>query len=171
MGNNDNMKKEKYIKLSDDVVCDEAKIFKFYDKLRKKIGKGKSDLSKPNALNIRDFLFLLPDIFILLTRTLADKRIPKNQKIMISCIIGYIIMPIDLIPDFIPVFGFIDDFIIAIIGINYLLTEVDNKIILDNWPGRENLIDTVKLLIFKIENNIQKPLLNRIKKFFELFKV
>jgi len=145
-------------------IADKTDLSKFYDKLRKRIGGKTPDLEKSQTLGIRDFIFLLPDFFILLTRVLTDKRVPKDKKLIISCIIGYIIMPIDLIPDFIPVVGLIDDLIIAALGINVLLTEIDQKIIFEHWPGKANLLDMIKLLIFKIENNIQAPIKRRFKR-------
>jgi uncharacterized membrane protein YkvA (DUF1232 family) len=104
-----------------------------------------------------------------MTRLLVDKRVKKNNKLMISCIVGYIIMPLDLIPDFIPWIGYLDDFIITVLGVNYLINELDNKIILDNWPGKENIIDTIKMLNENLENKVETLLLRRIKKLFSLF--
>jgi len=99
-----------------------------------------------------------------------DRRVPKNKKIIISCILGYLVMPIDLIPDFIPVLGFIDDLIIVVLGINILLTEIDKKIILDNWPGKHNLLEIIKTLSLKIEETVQAPFLRKMKSMLEKFE-
>jgi len=161
--------KNKYIQLADQVVCDEEKKNNFYDKLRKRFTKKKHDNHKTGPLDIKDFFFLLPDIFILMTRLIVDKNVNKNHKVMISCIIGYIIMPLDLIPDFIPWIGFLDDLIISVLGINYLINEIDNKIILDNWPGKDNLIETIKMLNHNIENTVQTFWMKKIKRLFGIF--
>ena len=160
---------EKLKKISSKIINDEKLKFQFYDKLRKKLSDKIPDLNKPESLEIKDFLFLLPDFFILFTRLFIDKRVPTNKKIILSCILGYLVMPIDIIPDFIPVIGYLDDFIIAVLGVDMLLSDIDSDIIADNWPGKQNILELLRFLIDKIENSIHNPLLRNIKLLLKKF--
>ncbi|MCL2065013.1 MAG: DUF1232 domain-containing protein [Candidatus Cloacimonetes bacterium] len=159
------IKTENLVKTSDDFTSEinKKKFLKFYDKLRKKVCKNTPDTNQIESLDIKDLLFLLPDFVILFSRILADNRVSRKQKLVLSCILGYIIMPLDLIPDFIPGLGHLDDLIIAIYGVHYLLTVVDRQIIVDNWPGKNNILDSINVLIYKIDTTIYSPILKKIK--------
>jgi len=149
--------------ISNEIIYDKKKLFAFYDKLRKKTTKTQPDLDKPESVNLWDLLFFLPDFLILFIRLMADKRVPTNRKVMISVAIGYIVLPFDIIPDTIPIFGQIDDFIFAIVALDILLTDIDAGIITENWPGKPNVIDTVTLALEKIEKSVYSPLLKVVK--------
>lgn len=58
----------------------------------------------------------IPDCIVLFRRLLADKRLPRRSKLLLVALIGYLAMPIDLIPDFIPIAGQLDDAIIVALG-------------------------------------------------------
>lgn len=62
---------------------------------------------------------------------LASKRddVPWYAKLVILLVVGYALSPIDLIPDFIPVFGYLDDLIIVPIGVTLAIRLIPNNII------------------------------------------
>jgi uncharacterized membrane protein YkvA (DUF1232 family) len=155
--------------ISDKIINDEKAIFGFYDKLRKKIGDKIPSGKNHNSLEIKDLLFFLPDFFMLLTRVLVDQRVKRSHKVMLSCILGYLIIPFDILPDFIPILGYVDDFVILILGIDVLLSDIDKNILLDNWSGKANLLDIVKASKDKIEQNIQTPFLRNLKTLLKTF--
>ncbi|MCK9330898.1 MAG: DUF1232 domain-containing protein [Candidatus Cloacimonetes bacterium] len=155
---------EKLKNIADKVINDEDLKFKFYEKLRKKLSDKLPNTEDPTKLQLKDFLFFLPDFFILVTRLFLDKRIPSNKKVLVASLIGYSVMPIDLIPDFIPIIGYIDDLVIMILGLDMLLKDIDEQILIDNWPGNQNVISLIRMIIEKIESNIQDPLFNIIKR-------
>ncbi len=155
---------EKLRNIAGKIVNDEDLKFRFYERLRKKLCDKFPDTEDPEKLQLKDFLFFLPDLFILVTRLFFDKRIPSNKKVLVSCLIGYVVMPIDLIPDFIPIIGFIDDLVILILGLDMLLKDIDEQILIDNWSGNQNVIFLIRAIIEKIESNIQDPVFRTIKK-------
>lgn len=63
-----------------------------------------------------------------------DERIPSRDKKIIMALIALIISPIDLIPDWIPLFGQLDDVIMISIILNYFFTVLDNRILLSHYP-------------------------------------
>ena len=60
-----------------------------------------------------------------------DNRISRWQKILAMIVIGYLFCPLDLIPDFIPVLGYLDDFIIVPVGILILTKTIPSEVIED----------------------------------------
>ena len=60
---------------------------------------------------------LLPDVIRLLRRLAADRSVPRGVRIRLGLLLAYLLMPIDLVPDFIPVIGYADDAIIVAIGL------------------------------------------------------
>jgi len=157
--------------ISEDVINDETKLFKFYDQLRKRCNSNK-DISNadPASVNLKDLLFLLPDFFILLCRLMADKKVSITRKCAISVIIGYLVIPFDLFPDYVPILGQIDDFIFTIIGLDLIFADTDKKILQRNWPGSQNVIDLIKMAIEKIEGSMHSPLIKIFKTFFSVSK-
>ena len=59
---------------------------------------------------------------------------------MVAGVIAYLASPLDIIPDFIPLVGKIDDVAIAFFGLNAIINEVPKEIILQNWQGKEDVI-------------------------------
>ncbi|RLC50127.1 MAG: DUF1232 domain-containing protein [Candidatus Cloacimonadota bacterium] len=157
------MPKEETEKLKEKIVfTDDAKKLKFYEELRRKLRSFIKNKTGTKGEKISEYLFALPDFFILLTRLALDKRITKNQKIFISGIIAYVIMPIDIIPDFIPVIGHIDDLVLVVFGLNMILNELDEQVLLDNWSGEEDVLELMKKITHSAEKFLNKGILKKI---------
>ncbi len=148
---------------------DEIKL-KFYtdfrDKLRKKLKKYVGDKRAKGF----EYIFALPDFFFLLTRLLFDDRVKKTYKYFIGSLITYVILPIDIIPDFIPVIGYIDDMAVVVFGLDYLINHIDKQIILDNWSGDGDVLMLVKNIITKISEFLNNNFIGKIKMIMEIFK-
>ena len=63
---------------------------------------------------LKDILRLVPDVIRLFRRLAADSTLPKGVRVRMALLTGYLLMPIDLVPDFIPVVGYADDALIVI---------------------------------------------------------
>jgi len=146
----------------------------FYVKTRKRIKRwlksGKiSRWTKGWVSNFTEYLILLPDIIHLLIKLLLDKEVSSKYKTMILIVMGYLLSPIDIIPDFIPVAGLIDDLLVAIILLNRIINSEDPEMISKingYWAGEGDILQQVKSII-DIANNITselpKGLLNFMK--------
>lgn len=91
-----------------------------------------------------EYAMLIPDIIALLWRLLRDRRVEKSIKVKVLAIIGYLAMPFDIIPDFIPLIGKIDDVAIALYGLNTIINDVPHEIIIENWQGDKDIITVVQ---------------------------
>jgi len=77
----------------------------------------------------------LPQYIRLLGGLLTDGRVATVDKLLVLGAIGYIIMPIDLIPDFIPFFGEIDDLYLLVIALQRLVANAGRPVLLTHWTG------------------------------------
>jgi uncharacterized membrane protein YkvA (DUF1232 family) len=91
-----------------------------------------------------EYALMVPDIISLLYRLFKDKRVKLDVKIKVAAILAYLASPIDIMPDFIPMVGKVDDMAIAFFGLNSIINEIPEEIILQNWQGKENIIVTVR---------------------------
>ena len=68
-------------------------------------------------------------------RDLADdERIPLQNRIMLGGLIVYLLTPIDIIPDFIPILGWLDDAFVTLIILDYVFNSADTELILEHYP-------------------------------------
>lgn len=94
--------------------------------------------------DVVEYAMLIPDIAALLWRLFRDKRVELKTKVLVGGLLAYIASPIDIIPDFIPLVGKIDDVAIVLFAMNKIINEVPEELILANWTGKENVIQKVK---------------------------
>jgi uncharacterized membrane protein YkvA (DUF1232 family) len=76
----------------------------------------------------------VPDCVVLFTRLMRDKRLPRRQKLLVAALIPYLAMPFDLIPDFIPVAGQLDDAVLVAFVLRLVVRKEPN-LVRELWPG------------------------------------
>ena len=153
-----NEKEFEEVKLLDD------KKFKHYEKMRTTIDKWTKKRTGKAGYEIAQYLMLLPDLFILLTRLLVDKRVPLGKKAFLTAVLAYVISPIDIIPDFIPFVGYTDDLFLVIFALDNLLNNVKDNVVIENWSGKENIILLIRTLLEKSDEFLDKNILKKIRK-------
>jgi uncharacterized membrane protein YkvA (DUF1232 family) len=77
----------------------------------------------------------IPDCLILFRRLLADERVPRRRKLLLAALIAYLAMPFDLVPDFIPVAGQLDDAIIVAFVLRTVIRAGGPDLLREHWPG------------------------------------
>jgi len=90
----------------------------------------------------------IPDCLVLLRRLLADPGVPRRRKAILIALVGYLAMPIDVVPDFIPVAGQLDDAIIAAVALRYALRAGGPALLREHWPGPESSLNVVMRVAF-----------------------
>jgi uncharacterized membrane protein YkvA (DUF1232 family) len=85
----------------------------------------------------------IPDCLILLRRLLSDERVPRLRKLVLIALLGYLALPVDLIPDFVPIVGQLDDVIVAALALRYVLRSGGPEMLREHWPGPEASLATV----------------------------
>ena len=92
-------------------------------------------LAKPDEASLGEAMRLLPDVLRLLKRLAADPVMPKAVRIWLMLLFVYLAMPIDLIPDFVPVLGYADDAIIVAVVLRYITRKAGADALEKHWPG------------------------------------
>ena len=77
------------------------------------------------------------DCVALLRRLLGDPRVPRRHRLLIVAAVAYLAMPVDLVPDFVPVAGQLDDAIVVALVLRRLLRAAGPEVVREHWPGPE----------------------------------
>ena len=83
----------------------------------------------------REIASLVPNLTRLFTGLVRDPRVPRRAKLVLGVTALYLAMPIDLIPDFIPIAGQLDDAIVAAFALRYVISATPREIVAEHWPG------------------------------------
>jgi uncharacterized membrane protein YkvA (DUF1232 family) len=93
---------------------------------------------RPRGGLLREALRLLPDVLRLIRRLAADKTLPRGVRIRLGLLLAYLALPIDLIPDFIPVLGYTDDAIIVTAVLRGVVRHAGLDAVRAHWPGTDD---------------------------------
>jgi uncharacterized membrane protein YkvA (DUF1232 family) len=90
----------------------------------------------------------IPDCLILLRRLMADERVPSGRRLALGGLVVYLGFPIDLVPDFVPVAGQLDDLIVAVVVLRYVLRSDGPALLRELWPGPDSSLRAVLRLAY-----------------------
>ena len=79
----------------------------------------------------------IPDCIVLVTRLAREPRVSRPRKLLLVALVGYLALPFDLVPDFIPVAGQLDDAIIVALILRSFVRSSGEPLIRELWPGPE----------------------------------
>lgn len=85
----------------------------------------------------------VPDCLVLFRAVLRDPRVPRSRKLLVVGLIAYLAMPFDLVPDFIPVAGQLDDAIIAAFVLRALVRADGPQLVREHWQGPQPSLDVI----------------------------
>jgi len=103
-------------------------------------------LTKPGEADVKQALRLLPDVVRLIKRLAADPDTPRGVRIRLVLLLGYLALPIDLIPDFVPVLGYADDAIVVAIILRSSMRRAGPDLLAKHWPGTPEGLTALKRL-------------------------
>jgi uncharacterized membrane protein YkvA (DUF1232 family) len=83
----------------------------------------------------RELAILLPNVVRLFVGLLRDRRVPLVTKLVLAIAALWLASPIDLVPDFIPIAGQLDDAIVAALALRFVLRTTDPTVIREHWHG------------------------------------
>lgn len=99
---------------------------------------------RPTGLNATEVLAILPHTIVLIRRLAADPGLPRGVRVRLVLLLVYLILPIDLIPDFIPIIGYADDAIIVALALRSVTRSAGALAIDKHWPGTPGGLNTIK---------------------------
>jgi uncharacterized membrane protein YkvA (DUF1232 family) len=77
----------------------------------------------------------VPDCAILCRRLLADPRVPRARKLALAAMVAYLLLPFDLVPDFVPVAGQLDDAVLLALVLRGIARAAGAGVVAEHWPG------------------------------------
>jgi uncharacterized membrane protein YkvA (DUF1232 family) len=94
-------------------------------------------LARPRGVPVREVIGTLPDVLRLLRGLVTDPSVPLDVRIVLVALIAWIVSPIDLIPEFVPVLGPLDDVVVAIAALRYVRRRVGSDALRARWRGSD----------------------------------
>jgi uncharacterized membrane protein YkvA (DUF1232 family) len=88
----------------------------------------------------------VPDCVVLVRRLLGDPRVPVQSKVVLGLLVVYLASPIDLVPDFIPVAGQLDDALLLALALRFLVRRSGARVVAEHWPGPVRTLNVVLAL-------------------------
>ncbi len=97
----------------------------------------------PETVTMKDALRLLPDLLRLIHRLAADRTVAVGIRVRLVLLLAYLLSPIDLVPDFIPVIGYADDAVIVALVLRSVIKRAGADAIRRHWPGSPAGLDVI----------------------------
>lgn len=110
-----------------------------------------------------DYVLLVPDLFLLISRLMLDPRVEAKHKVYLGAALAYVVSPIDLLSErrFGPI-GYLDDLVVIVAALNILFNEADRTIVQEHWSGKADLLGTVQKVLAQADQLIGKARLEKI---------
>jgi uncharacterized membrane protein YkvA (DUF1232 family) len=98
--------------------------------------------------HVRAVAGFIPDCLTLFRRLIADERVPRHSKLLLGACVGYLALPIDLVPDFVPVAGQLDDAIVVALALRTVLRAAGPQLLVEHWPGPPSSLNALTRAVF-----------------------
>jgi uncharacterized membrane protein YkvA (DUF1232 family) len=95
-------------------------------------------LVRPRGVGARELARLVPDILRLVRDLVTDRSAPRGVRVALVVLLVWLISPIDLVPEFIPVLGPIDDVIVAVVVLRYVRRRLGDEDLRRRWRGTDD---------------------------------
>ena len=95
-------------------------------------------IRRPKGDLLKESLRLLPDLLRLLRRLTTNGDLPTGVRVRVALLFVYLAIPIDVIPDFIPVLGYADDAIVVVLVLRSVCRRVSVEELREAWPGSDD---------------------------------
>ncbi len=103
-------------------------------------------LRRPDDLTVREALRLLPDVLRLVRRLAADHTLPASVRVRLWLLVGYLLSPLDLVPDVLPVVGYADDAVLVAWVLRSVVRRAGDAALVRHWPGTPAGLTVVRRL-------------------------
>ena len=90
---------------------------------------------------LRDLARFIPDCLTTIARLRRDPRVPRRAKVAVVLAGLWVASPIDLIPEFLPVIGPLDDVLAVALALRYAARQVPREVLMEAWPGDSRLLE------------------------------
>ncbi len=95
------------------------------------------------AGTVKDVVAFLPACVTVARRLRKDPRVPLRAKVVVGIAALWVVSPIDLIPEFLPVIGPLDDVVVVVLALRYAARQVPRAVLFEAWPAEPRLLERV----------------------------
>lgn len=97
--------------------------------------------------DLKEYVMLAPRLAKLVWRLARDRRVPTRSKATLFILGGYLVSPIDIIPDMIPGIGQLDDLVVVALALDSILNRVPEEVVLEHWEGDEDVLQVIRHIL------------------------
>jgi len=101
----------------------------------------------PAQTRLSEYVLLVPRLARLLWKLARDPRVPARSKATLFLLAGYLLSPVDVIPDFIPGLGHADDLFMVAFALDQVLNRVPDHVVREHWDGDEDVLDVLRQIL------------------------
>lgn len=101
---------------------------------------------RPSRAVIGQAARLLPDVVRLVARLARDPSLPRGVRVRLWLLLGYLALPVDIVPDFIPIVGFADDAVVVVAVLRSVVRRAGREPLHRHWPGTPDGLAVVERL-------------------------
>jgi len=101
----------------------------------------------PAQTRLSEYVLLVPRLARLLWKLARDPRVPARSKATLFLLAGYLLSPVDVIPDFIPGLGHADDLFMVAFALDQVLNRVPDHVVREHWGGDEDVLDVLRQIL------------------------
>jgi len=121
-------------------------------------------VARPKGNLLGEATRLLPDLLRLLRRLAADSVVPRAARVRLWLLLGYLAIPFDLVPDFVPVLGYADDAIIVSLVLRSVVRRAGAPVVRRHWPGTDDGLAALARLTGMPLSHTQAPRTGRARR-------
>ncbi len=106
-----------------------------------------TSVTRADQTSLKEYALLAPRLIKLVWKLARDPRVPARSKATLFLLAGYLILPVDIIPDFIPGIGQADDLLVAAFALDQILNRVPDEVVREHWDGDEDVLEIVRNIL------------------------
>jgi uncharacterized membrane protein YkvA (DUF1232 family) len=96
---------------------------------------------------LTEYALFAPRLAVLVFRLMRDRRVPPRPKAILVLLAAYLASPVDLIPDFLPGIGHVDDLVLAAFALDQILNRIPDQYVHEHWDGDEDVLQIVREIL------------------------
>ncbi len=116
---------------------------------------------------LKRYISYIPKVLGLLINLVRDPRVSMGEKAILGATVAYVLNPVDLVPDWVPFLGMVDDIYLVALAIMRLLLRTDEAVIREHWHGPGDVIAIMKqvaeIAVAFLPHKIRVALLERVE--------
>jgi len=115
---------------------------------------------------ITDAALLAPNLVRLVGRLLRDPRVPRRAKISLGIAAAYVVSPVDVIPEVVPVVGWADDVILIMFAVDSLIDRAGPELVDEHWDGPGDLLGLIREVVGLSRSVLPKGITGALDRLF-----